>query len=631
MKKFLTLALTLIVLKIATGQTFTMGPGANGTKTTCTGTFVDGGGTANNYSSDQNSTITFCPSTPGQIIKVTFTSFNTQNATTGCWDYLDVWYGSTVGAAGTEDDRFCGNRPSFSITSLSPDGCISFRFTSDGSVTRAGWVATISCVTPCTNPIAAIVNNSTANLCSTAPTVTVDGSPSTAPGPISGISRYEWNWGDGTTSNSTTAVTSHTYTNPGVYLVRLAVRNNNFGVDPLGCRSTNAVTKIVKVMPTPDFTGTTTGPANISCGQSVTFNGSATSQTKVQVTPSIKSGIVNLPDGTGVSYTSQLDFTGLFPPGATVSAGCYPTVKFDLEHSFSADLDIELIAPTGQTVKLFDNHNNQGGVSGISVFGSCVNNQDDGVAGCTASYTVVNTGAVAWTAAGVTNTTPSPCASYSGPCYTTTLTNRPVVYFKPQTFNSTQPFTVLNGADLNGVWTLKITDTRALDDGVLNDWSLTFPSSCYGTLETVTPAISSLTWKLSGSGPAVPAHTSNSVSVTNPGPDACPTTATCVGNKQTNTVTVGPFNTAGSYVYTLEAQDEFGCKYTRDVTVNVACPTCNLNLTSVPATINQSLCVNTAITPITYSVGGSATGATVSGLPSTLTGTFNAGVLTITG
>ena len=627
MKKIWVLVLTIFVLKIATGQTYTMLQGSNGTKVTCSGTFVDGGGASGNYSSDQTSTITFCPSTPGQLIKVTFTSFNTQNATTGCWDYLDVWYGSTT--TGTEDDRFCGNRPSFSITSLSPDGCITFRFTSDGSVTRAGWVATISCVTPCANPIAAIVNSSVANLCSTAPTVTVDGSPSTAPG--STVSRYEWNWGDGTTSNSTTPATSHTYTNPGVYLVRLAVRNSNFGVDPQGCRSTNAVTKIVKVMPTPDFTGTTSGPANINCGQSVTLNGSATSQTKVQVTPSIKSGIVKLPDGTGVSYISQLDFTGLFPPGAKVTAGCYPTVKFDLEHSFSADLDIELIAPTGQTVKLFDNHNNQGGVSGISVFGTCVNNNDDGVPGCTASYTVVSSGAVAWTAAGVTTTTTTPCASYSGPCYTTTLTNRPVVYFKPQTFNATQPFSLLDNADLNGVWTLKITDTRALDDGVLNDWSLTFPSSCYGTLETVTPVLSSINWKHTGSGPAVPSHTSTSVPVTNPGPDACPASATCAGNKRTNSVSVGPFNSPGNYVYTLEAQDEFGCKYTRDVAVNVTCPTCNLNLTSAPATINQSLCVNTAITPITYSVSGSATGATVSTLPAGLSGSFSAGVFTISG
>jgi gliding motility-associated-like protein len=54
-------------------------------------------------------------------------------------------------------------------------------------------------------------------------------------------------------------------------------------------------------------------------------------------------------------------------------------------------------------------------------------------------------------------------------------------------------------------------------------------------------------------------------------------------------------------------------------------------LTSPVATTNQSVCVNTAIVNITYSVGGSATGATVAGLPAGVTGTFLAGVFTISG
>jgi hypothetical protein len=39
-----------------------------------------------------------------------------------------------------------------------------------------------------------------------------------------------------------------------------------------------------------------------------------------------------------------------------------------------------------------------------------------------------------------------------------------------------------------------------------------------------------------------------------------------------------------------------------------------ITLTSAPGTDNQTVCVNTAITPITYSTTG-ATGATFSGLP----------------
>jgi hypothetical protein len=58
-----------------------------------------------------------------------------------------------------------------------------------------------------------------------------------------------------------------------------------------------------------------------------------------------------------------------------------------------------------------------------------------------------------------------------------------------------------------------------------------------------------------------------------------------------------------------------------------------ISLTSVAGTDNQSRCINTAITNITYSIGGGGTGAGVAGLPSGVTGSYNSGtkVFTITG
>jgi hypothetical protein len=58
-----------------------------------------------------------------------------------------------------------------------------------------------------------------------------------------------------------------------------------------------------------------------------------------------------------------------------------------------------------------------------------------------------------------------------------------------------------------------------------------------------------------------------------------------------------------------------------------------ITLTSTPGTDNQTVCVNTAITPITYSTPG-ATGATFSGLPTGVTGvtgTLSGGKITISG
>ena len=56
-----------------------------------------------------------------------------------------------------------------------------------------------------------------------------------------------------------------------------------------------------------------------------------------------------------------------------------------------------------------------------------------------------------------------------------------------------------------------------------------------------------------------------------------------------------------------------------------------IGLTSAGATTSQTPCINTAITAITYAVGGSGTGATITGLPTGVTGTYSAGTVTISG
>jgi hypothetical protein len=64
------------------------------------------------------------------------------------------------------------------------------------------------------------------------------------------------------------------------------------------------------------------------------------------------------------------------------------------------------------------------------------------------------------------------------------------------------------------------------------------------------------------------------------------------------------------------------------ITVN---PNHTLALTSAGATTTQSVCPNAAITNITYTVGGGATGAGATGLPSGVTGDFSGGIFTLSG
>lgn len=68
-----------------------------------------------------------------------------------------------------------------------------------------------------------------------------------------------------------------------------------------------------------------------------------------------------------------------------------------------------------------------------------------------------------------------------------------------------------------------------------------------------------------------------------------------------------------------------------DLVINCILPACQLNLTSSTSTSNQTICFNSSIQDITYSFGGEATSASVTGLPTGLTTSVNSGVLTISG
>lgn len=139
-------------------------PGGN--YTACGGTFYDSGGASANYSDNENSTTTICPSTPGQFISLAFTSFSMES----CCDDLTIYNGNTTGAPviGT----YTGTTPPCNIVSTAGNGCLTFEFISDASVVFSGWAATISCVAapPAAPP---------GTLCSNAPAIAL---PYTATG-----------------------------------------------------------------------------------------------------------------------------------------------------------------------------------------------------------------------------------------------------------------------------------------------------------------------------------------------------------------------------------------------------------------------------------------------------------------
>lgn len=124
----------------------------------CGGLFTDSGGLAGNYTNSANDTWTICPEEPGDVVRVTFNSFETETS----WDALYVYNGNSISAPQIPSTNGSGNVPGGvaggfwgttipgPFTSSSPDGCLTFVFRSDGGGTRTGWSATVMC-TPCDN------------------------------------------------------------------------------------------------------------------------------------------------------------------------------------------------------------------------------------------------------------------------------------------------------------------------------------------------------------------------------------------------------------------------------------------------------------------------------------------------
>ena len=101
------------------------------------------------------------------------------------------------------------------------------------------------------------------------------------------------------------------------------------------------------------------------------------------------------------------------------------------------------------------------------------------------------------------------------------------------------------------------------------------------------------------------------------------------GNWASNVVTISGTPTAsGTFNYTVTLTGGCGA-VTATGTITVT-PANTATLTSAVGTNAQSSCINTAITNITYATTG-ATGATFSGLPTGVSGTWASNVVTITG
>ena len=120
-------------------STYTINSVNGQTITTTSALFYDSGGVSGSYSNNESYTVTFNSGTSDKM-SVAFTSFSTE----ATFDYLYVYDGSSTSAPQVVGSPFNGTTSPGTIVSTS--NCLTFKFTSDASVTSSGWAATITTV-----------------------------------------------------------------------------------------------------------------------------------------------------------------------------------------------------------------------------------------------------------------------------------------------------------------------------------------------------------------------------------------------------------------------------------------------------------------------------------------------------
>lgn len=175
--------------------TVNMQNGSNGpTPGSCSVNFFDSGGPSGDYVDNETYTYTFYPATAGSKLKAVFGSFRTENN----YDGLMIYSGTTatpanlissglpagINTATCPAGSFYGTNSPGTVISTDATGALTFVYTTDGSVTFAGWAATLSCVTV---PVITSFTPNNNNCATGTTTVTITGSNFTAAGGVNGV------------------------------------------------------------------------------------------------------------------------------------------------------------------------------------------------------------------------------------------------------------------------------------------------------------------------------------------------------------------------------------------------------------------------------------------------------------
>jgi len=300
-----------------------------------------------------------------------------------------------------------------------------------------------------------------------------------------------------------------------------------------------------------------------------------------------------LPDGTGVSYTSNINISGFNAGQNLNSINQINSICARMEHSYASDLTIELVAPSGQTITLKNVGTTGGGVNTCNLGEPIASGPVDNWSfsntnpGVGYQYCWTNNPTYSTMNNVISPTPPGPPPTYT---YTTLAGNSYTDYYLPAgSYAPHQSFLGLLGTSLNGNWTLRVTDNFSQDNGYIFDWAISLQADLPDSIVTLTE-------------PPAP-NFSNTTVAPNCGMSNGSIDLTVTGNNPPFTflwntaATTEDVTGLSSGTYTVDVTDTTGCVY--DYSVNLS----NTGAVNVTDSVTHETCFGSNDGAIDLSVG----------------------------
>ena len=308
----------------------------DGSATACSGIIYDTGGPGGpGYQPGESFTFTLCPEDETNSF-IEWTAFNLDPES-----MMNIYDGEgttspllATSASGSFFEQV------HIASSSNESGCLTLQFVS-GNTSNGFFAAIIGCGQPCVAPIPVVNddNPSPLRVCEDE-SIVFD-----ATGSIEGnapIVTYQWDFdSDGFIDfESDSPGAEHEFVSPGIELVQLSL------VDAEGCESIQPTNYFVYVSTDPIWN--TTVVESACTGDEVVLEIELEGQ-PFTLEPGVDEGTpIELPDGVGVCYTSEVTVNS-FLPGSIIenSAEAIEHFFINMEHSFLGDLDVTFICPDG--------------------------------------------------------------------------------------------------------------------------------------------------------------------------------------------------------------------------------------------------------------------------------------------